>query len=101
MLFQAQRYIARCPLVLVGHNNRCGGNRCPSHESAPRERSRAIAFRIVHSSHPVTDFTSPDATLFTYLDNHFARGCGLVTVRQRPGTVNGAMFTTLKDKTGR
>ncbi|KVV21659.1 hypothetical protein WK80_23285 [Burkholderia multivorans] len=29
-----------------------------------------------------------------------ARACGLVTVRQRPGTTNGALFTTLEDETG-
>ncbi len=26
--------------------------------------------------------------------------CGLVTVRQRPGTANGSLFTTLEDGTG-
>ena len=31
----------------------------------------------------------------------FAASVASLTVRQRPGTVNGAMFTTFKDKTGR
>ncbi|CAI8774498.1 hypothetical protein EMIT0158MI4_150103 [Burkholderia ambifaria] len=29
-----------------------------------------------------------------------ARACGLVTVRQRPGTANGVLFMTLEDETG-
>jgi len=29
-----------------------------------------------------------------------ARACGLVTVRQRPGTANGVLFVTLEDETG-
>jgi error-prone DNA polymerase len=29
-----------------------------------------------------------------------ARGCGIVTVRQRPGTAKGVMFMTLEDETG-
>lgn len=29
-----------------------------------------------------------------------ARTCGLVTVRQRPGTANGVLFMTLEDETG-
>ena len=37
--------------------------------------------------------------------NHYdagrlARGCGLVTVRQRPGTANGDLFLKLEDETG-
>ena len=28
------------------------------------------------------------------------RACGLVTVRQQPGTANGTMFVTLEDETG-
>ncbi|MBB5409966.1 DNA polymerase III alpha subunit [Paraburkholderia sp. HC6.4b] len=35
-----------------------------------------------------------------YRNNQFARACGLVCVRQRPGTVNGVMFMTLEDETG-
>jgi len=42
----------------------------------------------------------PAETLFTYPNNRLARGCGLVTVRQRPGTANGVMFMTLEDETG-
>ncbi|MBY4898713.1 error-prone DNA polymerase [Cupriavidus sp. AU9028] len=40
------------------------------------------------------------ATLSTYADRKLARGAGLVTVRQRPGTANGVMFMTLEDETG-
>ncbi|RKT20430.1 DnaE-like error-prone DNA polymerase [Paraburkholderia sp. RAU2J] len=42
----------------------------------------------------------PAATLRTYRDGQLARGCGLVTVRQRPGTAKGVMFVTLEDETG-
>jgi error-prone DNA polymerase len=40
------------------------------------------------------------ATLRTYRNGKLARGCGLVTVRQRPGTAKGVMFVTLEDETG-
>jgi error-prone DNA polymerase len=42
----------------------------------------------------------PASTLRTYRDGRLARGCGLVTVRQRPGTARGVMFVTLEDETG-
>ena len=42
----------------------------------------------------------PASTLRTYGDGRLARGCGLVTVRQRPGTAKGVMFVTLEDETG-
>jgi error-prone DNA polymerase len=42
----------------------------------------------------------PASTLQTYRNGRLARGCGLVTVRQRPGTAKGVMFMTLEDETG-
>ena len=36
----------------------------------------------------------------SYRNGRLARGCGLVTVRQRPGTAKGVMFVTLEDETG-
>lgn len=42
----------------------------------------------------------PASTLQTYPNGRLARGCGLVTVRQRPGTAKGVMFVTLEDETG-
>jgi error-prone DNA polymerase len=42
----------------------------------------------------------PASTLRTYRDGRLARGCGLVTVRQRPGTAKGVVFITLEDETG-
>jgi error-prone DNA polymerase len=42
----------------------------------------------------------PASTLQTYRNGRLARGCGLVTVRQRPGTAKGVMFSTLEDETG-
>jgi error-prone DNA polymerase len=43
---------------------------------------------------------TPASTLRTYGDGRLARGCGLVTVFQRPGTAKGVMFVTLEDETG-
>jgi len=42
----------------------------------------------------------PAATLNTYTSGMVARACGMVTVRQRPGTANGVIFMTLEDETG-
>jgi error-prone DNA polymerase len=42
----------------------------------------------------------PAATLRTYRNGRLARGCGIVTVRQRPGTAKGVMFVTIEDETG-
>jgi error-prone DNA polymerase len=42
----------------------------------------------------------PASTLRGYPDGRLARGCGIVTVRQRPGTAKGVIFVTLEDETG-
>ncbi|CAB3795265.1 Error-prone DNA polymerase [Paraburkholderia ultramafica] len=42
----------------------------------------------------------PASTLRIYRDGRLARGCGPVTVRQRPGTAKGVMFVTLEDEIG-
>ena len=42
----------------------------------------------------------PASTLSDYKDGQLARACGLVTVRQRPGTAKGVLFLTLEDETG-
>ena len=42
----------------------------------------------------------PASTLATYQNRQLARGCGIVTVRQRPSTANGVVFMTLEDETG-
>jgi error-prone DNA polymerase len=42
----------------------------------------------------------PAETLSTYTSGMVARACGMVTVRQRPGTANGVIFMTLEDETG-
>jgi error-prone DNA polymerase len=42
----------------------------------------------------------PAATLNTYTSGMLARACGMVTVRQRPGTAKGVLFMTLEDETG-
>jgi error-prone DNA polymerase len=42
----------------------------------------------------------PASTLATYKNGMLARACGIVTVRQRPGTAKGVIFMTLEDETG-
>lgn len=42
----------------------------------------------------------PAEVLHTFQNKQFARGCGLVTVRQRPGTAKGVLFITIEDETG-
>ncbi|MET3117234.1 DNA-directed DNA polymerase III PolC [Undibacterium sp. GrIS 1.8] len=42
----------------------------------------------------------PAEMLNTFQQGQFARGCGIVTVRQRPGTANGVLFITIEDETG-
>ena len=40
------------------------------------------------------------ANLNRFNNGQLARGCGIVTVRQRPGTAKGVVFVTLEDETG-
>jgi error-prone DNA polymerase len=42
----------------------------------------------------------PASTLNTYRNGRLARGCGIVTVRQRPDTAKGVVFLTIEDETG-
>ena len=42
----------------------------------------------------------PYAVMADFKDGQFARGCGIVTVRQRPGTAKGVLFLTIEDETG-
>jgi error-prone DNA polymerase len=42
----------------------------------------------------------PASALNDYQDGQLARACGIVTVRQRPGTAKGVLFMTLEDETG-
>ena len=42
----------------------------------------------------------PASTLSVYKNGQLARACGIVTVRQRPGTAKGVLFLTLEDETG-
>lgn len=42
----------------------------------------------------------PASTLSQYTNGMLARACGMVTVRQRPGTAKGVLFVTLEDETG-
>jgi error-prone DNA polymerase len=40
------------------------------------------------------------AELAHYRNGRSARACGIVTVRQRPGTANGTIFVSIEDETG-
>ncbi|WBS01679.1 error-prone DNA polymerase [Pseudoduganella sp. SL102] len=42
----------------------------------------------------------PADVLNTFADGQLARGAGIVTVRQRPGTAKGVLFITIEDETG-
>ncbi|WP_415583625.1 OB-fold nucleic acid binding domain-containing protein [Janthinobacterium lividum] len=42
----------------------------------------------------------PSDILNTFSDGQLARGCGIVTVRQRPETAKGVIFLTLEDEFG-
>ncbi|MEG1052048.1 MAG: error-prone DNA polymerase, partial [Janthinobacterium sp.] len=42
----------------------------------------------------------PASALASYTNGQLARACGIVTVRQRPGTAKGVIFMTLEDETG-
>ncbi|WP_297832617.1 error-prone DNA polymerase [Pseudomonas sp.] len=42
----------------------------------------------------------PSDVLYGFSDGQLARACGIVTVRQRPGTAKGVVFITLEDETG-
>lgn len=42
----------------------------------------------------------PAAELAQYPHGRLARACGIVTVRQQPGTAKGVVFVTLEDETG-
>jgi error-prone DNA polymerase len=52
-------------------------------------RQRLLALRFL-----------PAELLNTFQNGQFARGCGIVTGRQRPGTANGVMFITIEDESG-
>ncbi|HEY8606518.1 MAG TPA: error-prone DNA polymerase [Noviherbaspirillum sp.] len=42
----------------------------------------------------------PAEVLNTFVNGQLARGCGIVTVRQRPSTASGTVFVTIEDETG-
>jgi error-prone DNA polymerase len=42
----------------------------------------------------------PAEVLMDFQDGQLARACGIVTVRQRPGTAKGVLFLTIEDETG-
>ena len=43
---------------------------------------------------------STSESLHIFPDGKLARGCGIVTVRQRPATAKGVTFVTIEDETG-
>ncbi|QJE03364.1 error-prone DNA polymerase [Massilia forsythiae] len=42
----------------------------------------------------------PAGVLMDFQNGQLARACGIVTVRQRPGTAKGVLFLTIEDETG-
>lgn len=42
----------------------------------------------------------PSDVLYNFADGQFARGCGIVTMRQRPHTAKGVIFITIEDEGG-
>ena len=42
----------------------------------------------------------PADVLMDFANGQLARACGIVTVRQRPGTAKGVLFLTIEDETG-
>lgn len=56
-----------------------------------------LAFLRQHLS---TQRFLPASTLSTFAQGQFARACGIVTLRQQPGTAKGTVFVTLEDETG-
>jgi error-prone DNA polymerase len=42
----------------------------------------------------------PAEVLHDFQNGQLARACGIVTVRQRPGTAKGVLFLTIEDETG-
>src|SRR5690606_8359736 len=59
-------------------------------------------------AHPVSFFrekldllhVTPTVALPTMKDGMFVKLCGMITVRQRPGTAKGVLFVTIEDGTG-
>lgn len=59
-------------------------------------------------AHPVSFFrekldllhVTPTGALPTMKDGMYVKVCGLITVRQRPGTAKGVLFVTIEDETG-
>src|SRR5690606_15889114 len=43
---------------------------------------------------------TPTGKLPTMKDGMFVKVCGMITVRQRPGTAKGVLFVTIEDETG-
>ncbi|MFZ6648978.1 error-prone DNA polymerase [Undibacterium sp. TJN25] len=82
------------------------------HLNAPSEAQEIVSdyrtMGLTLNRHPVallrptllTKRFLPADMLNTFQDGQFARGCGIVTVRQRPGTAKGVIFITIEDETG-
>lgn len=80
-------------------------------ESPTEAENVAADYRYVGltlGSHPISFLRErlskmrfiPSDVLAGFADGQLARGCGIVTVRQRPGTAKGVVFITLEDEAG-
>jgi len=84
----------------------------PLHLDAPSEAENIVAdyrhLGLTLGRHPLSLLRGrltklrfmPADVLNTFSDGQLARGCGIVTVRQRPETAKGVIFVTLEDETG-
>ena len=79
---------------------------------APTDAKDVLAdyrhLRLTLRRHPLTFLRKrlhairlmPAEVLNHYDNGRLARGCGIVTVRQRPETAKGTVFITMEDETG-
>ncbi|WMW78925.1 error-prone DNA polymerase [Undibacterium cyanobacteriorum] len=84
----------------------------PAHLAAPSEAQEIVgdyhSQGLTLGRHPIALLRQrllkqrflPADVLHTFQNRQFARGCGIVTVRQRPGTAKGVLFVTIEDETG-
>lgn len=61
---------------------------------------RAGALAAPQPQHIGITLTQKRDSLHRNRDHPLARACGIVTVRQQPGTASGTVFVTLEDETG-
>ena len=84
------------PVLAAPHGRRGHRQRLPRARPDPGPPPAGAAARTVAGG----TLSALPPTLASYTDGQLARACGIVTVRQRPGTAKGVIFMTLEDETG-